>query len=95
MSKSNPVIPIRELLFVRYSEGERETFCHFQRMATDFRKLPRELKRLLTYHRLVWNIFIINNETMHLDGWQVQLITWIFICWEFEDNLNILVKVHA
>ncbi|GLJ35642.1 hypothetical protein SUGI_0716420 [Cryptomeria japonica] len=86
------LIPIKELLFVRYSEGERGTFCHFEEMTTDIRKLPREWKRFLTYHRLVWNIFLINNEARDLDGWQVQLITWIFVCWEFEENMNILME---
>ncbi|XP_059065174.1 uncharacterized protein LOC131041488 [Cryptomeria japonica] len=78
ISESNirrELIPIRELLFVRYSEGERDAFCHFQAMTTEFRKLPREWKRLLTYHRLVWYIFVMNNETKHMDGWLVQLIT--------------------
>ncbi|KAH9294881.1 hypothetical protein KI387_038469 [Taxus chinensis] len=86
------IIPISDMLFVRYSEGEREAFCYFERMDRDYRKLPREWKRLLNYHRLVWYIFIINNEAKDLDGWQVQLITWIFICWEWEENINILIK---
>ncbi|GLJ56786.1 hypothetical protein SUGI_1260560 [Cryptomeria japonica] len=89
---SSDIIPIRQLLFMTYSEGEKIVFDYFQKMATDFRKLPREWKRVLIYHRLVWNIFLIKNETKHLDGWQIQLITWIFICWEWEENINILIE---
>ncbi|GLJ36570.1 hypothetical protein SUGI_0735040 [Cryptomeria japonica] len=66
ISESNirrELIPIRELLFVRYSEGERDAFCHFQAMTTEFRKLPREWKRLLTYHRL-------ENINTLLQGWK-------------------------
>ncbi|GLJ15190.1 hypothetical protein SUGI_0248350 [Cryptomeria japonica] len=85
-------ISIRDMLFVRYSEGERDAFCHFQKMATDCRKLPREWKRLLCYHRLVWYILYLGSEVNSLLGWQVQLITWIFTCWEWQENMNLIIE---
>ncbi|KAH9289766.1 hypothetical protein KI387_033883, partial [Taxus chinensis] len=83
---------IREMLFVRYSQGERDAFYYFQNMATEYRKLPREWKRLLNYYRLVWYIFSLSEEAKVLAGWQVQLITWIFICWEWQENLNFIIQ---
>ncbi|KAH9289770.1 hypothetical protein KI387_033887, partial [Taxus chinensis] len=83
---------IREMLFVRYSQGEQDAFCYFQILATECRKLPREWKRLLNYHRLVWYIFSLSKEAKVLAGWQVQLITWIFICWEWQENLNFIIQ---
>ncbi|KAH9314594.1 hypothetical protein KI387_023221, partial [Taxus chinensis] len=93
IKSSVSLIPIRDILFVTYSEGEQDAFCYFQEMATECRKLPREWKRLLNYHRLVWYIFLISNQAKVLAaGWQVHLIAWIFVCWEWKDNMNFLIE---
>lgn len=81
-----------EMLFVRYSKGELDAFLHFQRLATGCRKLPREWKCLLNYHRLVWYIFYQSTEAQILEGWQLQLATWIFVCWEWQENMNLVIE---
>ncbi|XP_057844089.1 uncharacterized protein LOC131053482 isoform X2 [Cryptomeria japonica] len=83
---------VREMLFVRYSRGEENAFLYFQRLATDCRKHPREWKRLLNYHRLVWYIFSVNEKAKNFYGWQVELITWIFMCWEWQEFMNLVIK---
>ncbi|GLJ21880.1 hypothetical protein SUGI_0409170 [Cryptomeria japonica] len=83
---------IREMLFVRYSRGEENAFLYFQGLATGCRKHPREWKRLLNYHRLVWYIFSVNEEAKNFYGWQVELITWIFVCWEWQGYMNLVIK---
>ncbi|GLJ38248.1 hypothetical protein SUGI_0778660 [Cryptomeria japonica] len=88
----NSSILIREMLFVRYSQGEENAFFYFQGLATDSRKLPREWKRLLNYHRLVWYILSLSKEAKNVAGWQVQLITWIFVCWEWQENMNLVIE---
>ena len=90
---SSSSILIREMLFVRYSKGEEDAFFYFQRLATEGRKLPREWKRLLNYHRLVWYIFSVGKEAKTVAGWQVQLIAWIFVCWEWQENMNLVIEV--
>ncbi|GLJ21899.1 hypothetical protein SUGI_0409440 [Cryptomeria japonica] len=61
-------------------------------LATECRKHPREWKRLLNYHRLVWYIFSVNEDAKNSYGWQVELITWIFICWEWQEFMNLVIK---
>ncbi|GLJ22090.1 hypothetical protein SUGI_0414130 [Cryptomeria japonica] len=88
---SSPIL-VREMLFVRYSRGEEDAFLYFQGLATGCRKHPREWKRILNYHRLVWCIFSVSNEAKNFYGWQVELITWIFICWEWQECMNLVIK---
>ncbi|GLJ15185.1 hypothetical protein SUGI_0248260 [Cryptomeria japonica] len=91
-SNKRPKLSIsrRDMLFVRYSEGERDAFCHFQKM--DRRKLPREWKLLLWYYRFVWYILYLSNEVNSLLGWQLQLIAWVFSCWQWQENMNIIIE---
>eukprot|EP01018_Ginkgo_biloba_P010032 Gb_22056 [translate_table: standard] len=81
-----------EMLMPKYSRGERDAFLHLQKLATGSRKLPREWKRLLNYHRLVWNIFSESKDAKTLTGWQVQLIAWIFVCWQWKDRMDTLIQ---
>eukprot|EP01018_Ginkgo_biloba_P011064 Gb_27687 [translate_table: standard] len=60
--------------------------------APDIRRLPREWKRMLNYHRLAWSIFFKSEEAKSLAGWQVQLIAWIFVCWQWKDRINTLIE---
>eukprot|EP01018_Ginkgo_biloba_P009757 Gb_07742 [translate_table: standard] len=61
-------------------------------MATSSRRLPREWKRMLHYHRLAWNIFSKTKEAKSLAGWQVQLVAWIFVCWQWKDQINTIIQ---
>ncbi|XP_057844092.1 uncharacterized protein LOC131053484 [Cryptomeria japonica] len=83
---------LREMLFVKYSKGEENAFLFFQKLVTEGRKHPRGWKRFLNYHRLVWYIFSASKEAKYLNGWQVQLITWIFICWEWQEYMNLVIE---
>eukprot|EP01018_Ginkgo_biloba_P011236 Gb_08864 [translate_table: standard] len=82
----------REIFLPKYSYGERNAFSYLQTMATGSRRLPREWKRMLNYHRLAWNIFSKSKEAKSLVGWQVQLIAWIFVCWEWKDRLDTIIQ---
>eukprot|EP01018_Ginkgo_biloba_P011071 Gb_27040 [translate_table: standard] len=63
------------------------------KQSSDIRRLPREWKRMLNYHRLAWNIFSKSEEAKSLAGWQVQLIAWIFVCWQWKDRINTLIEI--
>eukprot|EP01018_Ginkgo_biloba_P010474 Gb_18800 [translate_table: standard] len=82
----------REMFLSKYNSGERNAFGYLQTMATGSRRLPREWKRMLNYHRLAWNIFSKSEEAKSLAGWQVQLVTWIFVCWQWKDQINTLIQ---
>ncbi|GLJ15188.1 hypothetical protein SUGI_0248310 [Cryptomeria japonica] len=38
------------------------------------------------------DILYMSNEVNSLLGWQVQLIAWVFTCWEWEENMNIIIE---
>eukprot|EP01018_Ginkgo_biloba_P010908 Gb_30946 [translate_table: standard] len=82
----------REIFLPKYSSGERNSFSYLQTVATGRCKLSREWKRMLSYHRLAWNIFSKSKEANSLAGWQVQLIAWIFVCWQWKDRLNTIIQ---
>eukprot|EP01018_Ginkgo_biloba_P011066 Gb_27685 [translate_table: standard] len=81
-----------EKFLVKYTSGEKNAFYYFETLATGIRRLPREWKRMLNYHRLAWNVFFKSNEAKYLAGWQVQLIAWIFVCWQWKDRINTLIE---
>ncbi|GLJ35196.1 hypothetical protein SUGI_0708370 [Cryptomeria japonica] len=92
-SSSFFISEIRDLLFVRYSQGEEDALCFFHTLTVDSRQfLPREWRVLLNYHGLVRNILCLNNEARNVFGWKVQLIAWICICWQWQGNMNILIE---
>ncbi|GLJ18774.1 hypothetical protein SUGI_0335250 [Cryptomeria japonica] len=87
------IFPITiEMLIPQYSKGESDAFCFLETKTTGARKLPREWKRLLTYHRLAWNILSKSTPVKTLAGWQVQLIAWVFVCWQWKDQIDTLVQ---
>eukprot|EP01018_Ginkgo_biloba_P011034 Gb_30856 [translate_table: standard] len=90
--KLKPVMS-SQMFLPKYTLGERNAFCYLQTLATGSRRLPREWKRMLNYHRLVWNIFSKSEEAKSLAGWQVQLIAWIFVCWQWKDRINTLIEI--
>ncbi|KAH9297181.1 hypothetical protein KI387_028863 [Taxus chinensis] len=81
-----------EMIIPKYSEGERDAFYFLQTYTTGSRKLPREWKRLLTYHRLAWNILSKSQLVKKLVGWQVQLIAWVFVCWQWKNLINTIIQ---
>eukprot|EP01018_Ginkgo_biloba_P014130 Gb_30354 [translate_table: standard] len=91
-SKKLPITS--EMLMPNYSEGELHAFNYFRTYATDSRKLPREWKRLLNYHWLAWNIFSKSKEATSLAGWHVQLIAWIFVCWQWKHQMDTVIQLE-
>ncbi|XP_059075437.1 uncharacterized protein LOC131875355 [Cryptomeria japonica] len=84
---------ISALLIPRYTPGETSAFRFLHTRCTRSRKLPREWKCLMAYHRLAWNILSLTPDSINrVEGWQVQLIAWIFVCWEWRDLITILIK---
>ncbi|XP_057844514.1 uncharacterized protein LOC131053903 isoform X2 [Cryptomeria japonica] len=81
-----------EMLIPKYSEGEKNAFCFLHTRSTRSRRLPREWKCLLTYHRLAWNILSKSPQVIPLAGWQVQLIAWVFVCWQWKHLITTLVQ---
>ncbi|XP_057863598.2 uncharacterized protein LOC131071677 isoform X2 [Cryptomeria japonica] len=81
-----------EMLIPKYTEGEKNAFCFLHARSTRSRKLPRKWKWLLTYHRLAWNILSKSPEVIPLEGWQVQLIAWVFVCWQWKHLITTLVQ---
>ncbi|KAH9314160.1 hypothetical protein KI387_022787 [Taxus chinensis] len=81
-----------EMIIPKYSEGERDAFYFLQTHTTGSTKLPREWKRLLTYHRLAWNILSKSEPVKKLVGWQVQLISWVFVCWQWKRLINTIIQ---
>ncbi|KAH9316707.1 hypothetical protein KI387_025334, partial [Taxus chinensis] len=81
-----------EMLIPKYSKGESNAFRFLLTQATGSRRLPRAWKRLLYYHRLAWNILFVSPQVKPLVGWQVQLIAWIFVCWQWRRLITTLVK---
>eukprot|EP01018_Ginkgo_biloba_P036246 Gb_26217 [translate_table: standard] len=82
----------RQMMLPAYSEVEQEVFSYMRQFATDNQKLPREWKRLLNYYRLAWNILSKNAQVTTLAGWQAQLVAWIFCCWQWKDQINIVIQ---
>ncbi|KAH9319654.1 hypothetical protein KI387_021423, partial [Taxus chinensis] len=81
-----------QMMLPNYSYEEREAINYLSELATDAQKLPREWKRVLTYHCLAWNILFQSEHLKKLPGWQVQLIVWIFCCWQWRDQINVIIK---
>ncbi|GLJ23486.1 hypothetical protein SUGI_0444950 [Cryptomeria japonica] len=77
----------------RYTPGERNAFRFLHTRCTRSRRLPGEWECLLAYHRLAWNILSLTSDDINrVEGWHVQLIAWIFVCWEWRDLITILIK---
>ncbi|XP_059074708.1 uncharacterized protein LOC131874800 [Cryptomeria japonica] len=46
----------------------------------------------MAYHRLAWNILSLSSDVIPVEGWQVQLIAWIFVCWQWRDLMTTLIQ---
>ncbi|KAH9319662.1 hypothetical protein KI387_021431, partial [Taxus chinensis] len=85
--------PLNSLMIMpNYSYAERDAIAYLCTLATAVQKLPREQKRFLTYHRLAWNILSQSEQVKKSPGWQVQLLVWIFCCWQWKDQINVIIK---
>eukprot|EP01018_Ginkgo_biloba_P036175 Gb_31087 [translate_table: standard] len=93
LAKCNCLKIKRSMLARSYSREEFEAFDYLRKMVTGSRNNPREWKRFLNYHRLVWNILVQSAEAKKLKGWTVQLIGWIFVCWQWRENMETLLEV--
>eukprot|EP01018_Ginkgo_biloba_P035141 Gb_05696 [translate_table: standard] len=80
------------LLLPRYTRMEVEAMHDLARLTTDSQKVPRELKRFMNYHRLTWNILSKNPKVRLVPKWRVELIAWIFVCWEWKKQMNTLIS---
>ncbi|KAJ7571724.1 hypothetical protein O6H91_01G174900 [Diphasiastrum complanatum] len=80
------------VLIATYTESEKRALIHLLEQAIDDRKQPRQWKRFLNYHRLAWNILSQEEEVKSLHGWQVQLIVWVFVCWQWKDEMDLIIK---
>eukprot|EP01018_Ginkgo_biloba_P029645 Gb_38713 [translate_table: standard] len=81
-----------QMLMPQYTASERDAFHKLRKLVTQTEKNPREWKRFLNYHRLAWNILSQRNDVTRLTGWQLQLVMWIFVCWRWRDQMDILIK---
>lgn len=81
------------MLLPTYSPKERHTITYLSKVAEGFGRLPREWKPFLTYHRVAWNVLSQDGKVRQCAGWQVQLIVWIFCCWQWKDQTNKIIEV--
>ncbi|KAH9326606.1 hypothetical protein KI387_006784 [Taxus chinensis] len=82
----------REMLLSNYTPEEAETLYKLKRFASGIQKLPREWKLLLHYRILTSNILSMIGKVYNLPGWKVELMAWIFVCWQWKHEMNILIK---
>ncbi|XP_059067359.1 uncharacterized protein LOC131051163 isoform X1 [Cryptomeria japonica] len=83
---------IRELLMPNYSKEEANIFYKLSELASGNQKLPREWKRLLSYHRFARYVLFRIGNVHSLPTWEEELIGWIFICWQWKHEMNHLIK---
>ncbi|XP_059076131.1 uncharacterized protein LOC131033446 isoform X2 [Cryptomeria japonica] len=81
-----------KVLRVQYSQGEKNALHIFYTQSARSKKLPREWKCLKAYHRLVFYILSLSPDVDPVQGWRVQLIAWIFVCWEWRDLITTLIQ---
>ncbi|XP_059072702.1 uncharacterized protein LOC131873660 isoform X2 [Cryptomeria japonica] len=82
----------REMLLSKYSPKEAETLHKFKEFATGTQKLPREWKRFLDYRKIACNILSMRGKVYKLPSWRVELVAWVFVCWQWKHEINTLIK---
>eukprot|EP01018_Ginkgo_biloba_P033100 Gb_38079 [translate_table: standard] len=87
----NPLITVEGLMF-EYSESEKTVFSELGERVTMVETNPRDWKRMLLYHKLVWNILSQRDEVTKLSGWQEQLVMWIVVCWRWKDEMDKIIE---
>ncbi|GLJ23632.1 hypothetical protein SUGI_0447600 [Cryptomeria japonica] len=81
-----------KVLAAQYSQGERNAFRILYNQSARSKKLPREWKCLMAYHRLVFYILSLSPDVDPVHGWRVQLIAWIFVCWEWRQLITTIIQ---
>uniref|UniRef100_A0A0C9RUF4 TSA: Wollemia nobilis Ref_Wollemi_Transcript_12549_4809 transcribed RNA sequence n=1 Tax=Wollemia nobilis TaxID=56998 RepID=A0A0C9RUF4_9CONI len=86
---------LRETVTFSYSDHEVQTFEAMTEVSSDNLKFPREWKRYLTYYNFARNVAskrarkgIINYPAY----WETEFAVWTFACWQWEGEMNILIK---
>lgn len=82
------------VLAASYNDSEGETLKVLLGLGIDEYKQPRQWKRFLNYHRLAWNVISQSQseDVKSLDGWQCQLIVWVFVCWQWRNEMNEIIE---
>ncbi|XP_059073054.1 uncharacterized protein LOC131073766 isoform X2 [Cryptomeria japonica] len=89
---SKGVCLTREMLLSNYSLEEATTLYDLKRFAIGTQKLPREWKRFLDYRKFVCNVLSMRGKVYRLLNWKLELVAWIFICWNWKHEMNTLIK---
>lgn len=83
----------REMLLSNYSLEEATTLYKLKRFSIGTQKLPREWKHFLDYRKFVCNALSMKGKVYKLQNWKVELVAWVFICWNWKHEMNTLIKV--
>eukprot|EP00250_Pteridium_aquilinum_P022445 c25383_g1_i7 orf=2-4690(-) len=80
------------LILENYTPMEKDILNNLCKLATKERRFPREWKQFLNYHRLVWTILYQdpNMKNKQFKGWQIKLVLWIFLCWNWREQMDII-----
>ncbi|XP_059073484.1 uncharacterized protein LOC131046435 [Cryptomeria japonica] len=84
---------IREILLPNYTQEEAYLFYELRNFTTGNQKLPREWKCLLSYHKFAWYVLSLIGNVYSLPTWKVELVGWVFVCWQWKYEMNHLIKV--
>ncbi|XP_059073458.1 uncharacterized protein LOC131046448 [Cryptomeria japonica] len=84
---------IREILLPNYTTEEADVFYKLMSFATENQRLPREWKRLLSYHKFAWYVLSLIGNVYSLPTWKKELVAWVFVCWQWKHEMNHLIKV--
>ncbi|KAI5059462.1 hypothetical protein GOP47_0025781 [Adiantum capillus-veneris] len=80
------------LILANYTPMEEDMLKQLCQLTTKEKGFPREWKQFLNYHRLAWTILSLDSKMKHKEfkGWQRKLILWIFICWNWRDQMDVV-----
>ncbi|GLJ34996.1 hypothetical protein SUGI_0704260 [Cryptomeria japonica] len=91
--RKSVTVPLNfQRLMTNYSEEESQALDDLSEAATGERRLHREWKRFLTCHRVAWNILSQSETVKRTPGWQMQLVVWLFCCWQWEHQISDIIK---
>ncbi|GLJ06279.1 hypothetical protein SUGI_0035050 [Cryptomeria japonica] len=82
----------REMLLSNYNPEEATTLYKLKEFVMGAQKLPREWKRFLDYRKFVCNVLSMRGKVNRLPNWKLELVAWIFICWNWKHEMNTLIK---
>ncbi|KAH9288738.1 hypothetical protein KI387_032855, partial [Taxus chinensis] len=92
LKSSEAVRLTREILLPNYSREEACLLYKLTSFASGYQKLPREWTRLLNYHKLAWYVLSQRGKVYSLPTWKEELVAWVFICWQWKHEMNLLIK---